>query len=412
MKRVILYALTASVILLVITTPVGIWAQSTPEATLSPAVSTPTFEIIPTQGISNSSNSMMDKPLCAPRIYLIKPADCLLMGPAKALTDLAQKGLTLPLKPLPAVKPDPSLAQIDKKYAKLNLPYGDKATFYPNPESAVAGVNALRELPPGQNQYISYKSQAIMNGNPYVMVETNEWIRASPTNYSFFQGLQFVRQPTNDFGWIVEDTNPRISTSYLAKALPIKLTGEMVVQVYDQVEAEKTTWYMVGLGQWVDQRYIRVVDIHSPKPEGVDNDRWIEVDLNQQVLTVHEGGKILFATLLASGAEPYFTRPGLFKITEKKEYETMTGAFETGKVDYYLFENVPFTMYYDQKRALHGAFWRAWFGYPQSHGCVNLSIGDAHWLFNWANEGDWVYVWDPSGKTPTDPAFYGDRGAF
>ena len=221
-----------------------------------------------------------------------------------------------------------------------------------------------------------------------------------------------MRQPTNDFGWIVEDTNPRISTSYLAKALPIILTREMVVQVYDQVEAEKTTWYMVGLGQWVDQRYIRVVDIHSPKPEGVDNDRWIEVDLNQQVLTVHEGGKILFATLLASGAEPYFTRPGLFKITEKKEYETMTGAFETGKVDYYLFENVPFTMYYDQKRALHGAFWRAWFGYPQSHGCVNLSIGDAHWLFNWANEGDWVYVWDRSGKTPTDPAFYGDRGAF
>ena len=26
--------------------------------------------------------------------------------------------------------------------------------------------------------------------------------------------------------------------------------------------------------------------------------------------------------------------------------------------------------------------------------------------------GDWVYVWDPSGKTPTDPAFYQEGVAF
>jgi len=37
---------------------------------------------------------------------------------------------------------------------------------------------------------------------------------------------------------------------------------------------------------------------------------------------------------------------------------------------------------------------------------VNQSVADAHWLFDWAVVGDWVYVWDPSGKTPTDPAFY------
>lgn len=30
---------------------------------------------------------------------------------------------------------------------------------------------------------------------------------------------------------------------------------------------------------------------------------------------------------------------------------------------------------------------------------------------NWAEEGGWVYVHDPSGKTPTDPAVYGEGGA-
>ena len=33
-----------------------------------------------------------------------------------------------------------------------------------------------------------------------------------------------------------------------------------------------------------------------------------------------------------------------------------------------------------------------------SHGCVNLSIGDSHWLYDWANVGDSVYVYDPSGR--------------
>ena len=41
----------------------------------------------------------------------------------------------------------------------------------------------------------------------------------------------------------------------------------------------------------------------------------------------------------------------------------------------------------------------------------DMSIGDSHWLFNWANEGDPVYVWDPSGQTPTDPKLYTQGGA-
>ncbi len=84
----------------------------------------------------------------------------------------------------------------------------------------------------------------------------------------------------------------------------------------------------------------------------------------------------------------------------------MRGAFEADRSDFYYLQEVPWTMYYDEACALHGAYWRTRFGFPQSHGCVNLAPGDAHWLYNWAKVGDWVYVWDPSGKTPTDPAAY------
>ncbi len=350
-------------------------------------------------------------PLCKPDVYLIAPLDCSLLGPAKALTDLANKGLYLPLRPLLSVKPDAGLVILDKKYAKLNLTYPDQATFYPNGQSAEAGINRIRQMQPGQLQYLSYKSAAVVNNNNYVITDKGEWVRASPTKYSSFQGLLFNQQPINDFGWIVDSTSPRIAPNYNAKMLSEKLTREMIVQVYDQVEAGAITWYMIGLGRWVENRYIRVVDIHAATPEGVDNKRWIEVNLLQQTLTVHDNGKLVFATLIATGVAPYYTRPGLFNIKEKKPLETMTGAFETGKVDFYFLQDVPWTMYYDQKRALHGAYWRAMFGYPQSHGCVNISVGDSHWLYDWANVGDWVYVWDPSKKTPTDPALYGSGGA-
>ena len=350
-------------------------------------------------------------PICAPDIYLISPVDCLPMGPSQTLTDWAKNGLTLPLKPLPASHPDASYMELDQNYAKLNLPPGVQAAYYPNIESAVQGWGALSTLPIGEFLYIAYENELYNEGNPYVQNERGV-IRASPTKYSSFQGLLLNRPLENDFGWIVDLANPRREPSYNASVLNEQLIRETVVQVYDQVEAEGTTWYMIGLGKWVERRYIRVVSSQFSPPDGIENGRWIEVNLFEQTLTVYEDNRLIFATLIGSGYDPYYTQPGLFPLREKKELETMTGAFETGKTDYYFLENVPWTMYYDGSRALHGAYWRVKFGYELSHGCVNLSVADAHWLYEWAVVGDWVYVWDPSGKTPTDPAFYKEKAAF
>ena len=140
------------------------------------------------------------------------------------------------------------------------------------------------------------------------------------------------------------------------------------------------------------------------------NGRWIEVNLYEQTLAVYQDGQIQFATLIASGVTPMYTQPGLFQIYEMYEQAPMSGSFEADGSDYYYFQDVPYTMYFDGARALHGAYWRTMYGYPQSHGCVNLSIGDSHWLYDWAELGDWVYVWDPSGETPTDPEYYKGGG--
>jgi hypothetical protein len=220
--------------------------------------------------------------------------------------------------------------------------------------------------------------------------------------------------PSNAFGFVFSSTAIRQEPNEMDYNIPIgKLIPDgkeyPIVQIYATENFEGTTWHLIGPDEWVLGRDVAVVSPNTNPPSGVTDGRWIDVDLAQQTLAVYDQGQMVYATVVATGLEPLFTRPGLFPIYKKLDLETMQG--ERNTPNYYYLENVPWTMYFDKARALHGAYWRAKLGYPQSHGCVNLYPGDAHWLFDWAKVGDWVYVHDSTGQTPTDPAFYGDGGA-
>ena len=58
--------------------------------------------------------------------------------------------------------------------------------------------------------------------------------------------------------------------------------------------------------------------------------------------------------------------------------------------DYYI-EDVP-VMYFHEGYGLHGVTWHGNFGHPTSHGCVNLPMEEAEWLFNWADVGTLVNI--------------------
>jgi lipoprotein-anchoring transpeptidase ErfK/SrfK len=50
--------------------------------------------------------------------------------------------------------------------------------------------------------------------------------------------------------------------------------------------------------------------------------------------------------------------------------------------------------------SLHGTYWHNDFGHPKSHGCVNLSVEAAKWLFRWTTPvvpADKQYVYQPTG---------------
>ncbi|HMN61349.1 MAG TPA: L,D-transpeptidase [Anaerolinea sp.] len=347
--------------------------------------------------------------LCLPDEH--PSSDCLAYGPSAQLNEWAKTGLTYPPRPLPARHPAADLTTNPAYIAKINLPATEPAPLYATLDDAVAGTNSVGSIAAGKLRYVSFVDVQRVNDKAYVMLKSGEWMRASPAAYPYFQGLLFSRNPSNSFGWLVDNARARSAPGYASPEVGDLIYRETAVQIYQKVSQDGTDWYQIGFDRWMERRYIRQVVVNPTPPKGVDNNRWIEVNLYEQTLTVYENGQLLFATMVASGGEPFYTRPGLFKIYQKKPLETMQGAFEADRSDFYYLQDVPWTMYFDQARALHGAYWRAWVRFAGAHGCVNLSIGDSAWLYQWANEGDWVYVWDPSGQTPTDPSLYTAGGA-
>ena len=155
------------------------------------------------------------------------------------------------------------------------------------------------------------------------------------------------------------------------------------VNIYATVEVDGYNWYQIGLNQWVHQFKVAKI-IAADRPAEVDTYKWVSVDLYEQVAVAYEGDRPVFATLVSSGLRDWSTNEGLFHVYLRYSRTRMSGAYN--RPDFYYLEEVPWTMYFDNDIALHGTYWHDGFGFRRSHGCVNLSILDAHWLYNWAED--------------------------
>ena len=71
-----------------------------------------------------------------------------------------------------------------------------------------------------------------------------------------------------------------------------------IVQIYDTDEAGDYEWYMVGPGEWIDQRQIAIVHPDSERPEGFLGDRWISVNLYELTIAAYDEGELVFASLV------------------------------------------------------------------------------------------------------------------
>lgn len=120
-------------------------------------------------------------------------------------------------------------------------------------------------------------------------------------------------------------------------------------------------------------------------------EKLITVDTAKQRMHIWEGGIEQRVIIVSTGMYYTPTVKGNFRIQKKIEMQDMRGSFPPYK-PYYI-KDVPHVMYFYGAYAIHGTHWHTKFGTRQSHGCVNLSIADAKWVYDWANVGTRVVVY-------------------
>lgn len=244
------------------------------------------------------------------------------------------------------------------------------------------GGTVVEQIPAGFN----FVRAVDISVEGWIQAASGHWIPRSDarlTQASYFRGVLLPNGIEHPFAWILDKTG--IYTSEYPGGPSSEATGRIPIR-YERVNlfaealgADGWTWYMIGPNQWVNQRFVAVVK-PVERPEGVQG-RWTAVDLYEQTLVAYEDDMPIFTTLVSTGLPGWDTNEGIFTVWARLIEGNQSGA--TGAPDSYALESVPWIMYFDGDISFHGAYWHDDFGYRRSHGCVNMTISDARYLFEW-----------------------------
>jgi hypothetical protein len=246
-------------------------------------------------------------------------------------------------------------------------------------------------------------------GDPFGLSSHGLWLPMRDLNPA--RPLPFRGATVDDgklgVGWVYRQS----ATGYQSPAG--KRLPDVVHARFEQLRIVKTEikrdrrWFQAAEGHWLSDRDLRV-PTKAPLPADLrPGERWVDVDLDQQMLTAYEGERAVFATLVSSGKgrgkSIEATPKGEHRIWVKLLSSDMDNLENEDAGRYYAIQSVPWVMYFERGYGLHGTFWHRSFGNVRSHGCVNLTPLDAQFLFNWTSPQL------PAGWTAVLPGEY-DRG--
>jgi lipoprotein-anchoring transpeptidase ErfK/SrfK len=117
--------------------------------------------------------------------------------------------------------------------------------------------------------------------------------------------------------------------------------------------------------------------------------KWVDVNLRTHTMTAYVGARAVNGPVkMVNGSDKKPTVVGTFKVYLKFQKQTMRGNNADGTR--YETPDVPWVSYFHNGFALHGAPWRSTFGYAGtrgSHGCINLPVPTAKWIYDFASVG-------------------------
>jgi hypothetical protein len=296
------------------------------------------------------------------------------------------------------------------------IPGGITYARVPSSTPVYSSVNAVQANNPftnygGGSFWVSVHGSRNIGGTSYNWVswgwDTYGWIRSDALSYdaqlSNLRGVDLTARAGEQLAMVHD--GPLNVRSEPGMAGQDTVIGQIqrydVVSVQDQTVVGGITWYLIGDGQWIHSGFVRDFS-PAARPDGVGpNDRWVQVDLTQQVVIAHEGDTPIYATLTATGRPGFETVTGLYRNYVGHRTAPMRWLDSDPP---YSYSDVPYIHYFHGGYGLHGVYWHDNFGTVQSAGCVNLSPFDAQWFSNWQTpnipegqrtvwgDGNWVYV--------------------
>lgn len=279
----------------------------------------------------------------------------------------------------------------------------DGAGAYVSLESALEG-GPDRDLEGGWGLAIVEEREA--GGQRWGRSSHGLWIAMSdlgPAQISSFHG-ETLSEGHLDFAWVLAERAsvwPAAST----KGKPVDSRErfrrvDVLERSGSMVRVEQAAWMLVAdLAQ---------PSIASPPTElAGTQSRWIDIELGTQTLVAYQGASPVYATLVSTGRGPVGsgneTPMGVHRVWVKIAASDMANSDRSDLEAHYSLEDVPYVQFFNGSVGLHGTYWHRDFGHIRSHGCVNLAIADARWLFAFTGP-HLLQGWVAAYPTPLDDA--------
>nr|WP_311260258.1 L,D-transpeptidase family protein [Microbacterium sp. WCS2018Hpa-9] len=127
------------------------------------------------------------------------------------------------------------------------------------------------------------------------------------------------------------------------------------------------------------------IEVAETPFESVNLVRKIDVDLSSQTATLIENGAVVRSWAISSGKSATPTDTGNFRVYAHVREQTMKSREPDGSITET--PNVPWVTYFNGDEGFHGTYWHNDFGNPRSHGCVNMPIDVAKYVYEWSPVG-------------------------
>jgi lipoprotein-anchoring transpeptidase ErfK/SrfK len=142
--------------------------------------------------------------------------------------------------------------------------------------------------------------------------------------------------------------------------------------------------------RWLVVVLLALAVMAAPATGAAKAQKAIVVSISQQMLWAYKGDQVVLNSYVSTGRSGFDTPLGSFAVLSKLPSQTMEGVIGG---EYYNVPDVPWVLYFTNGgHALHGTYWHNNFGTPMSHGCINLPMDVAAWLYDWAPLGTPVLV--------------------